>query len=457
METGGRQCIRILFSAALLIGLTWHPAHSQAQKTGLKKIGVLETFSGGVTLKNKGFWGVSPRSGLTIHHGDKILTDSDGACRVVFHDGAVLDVRPNSSIRLAEIKQYDGSFLRQERHLRLFVGKLRYKSGTDSRVRAKLVSPTAAAVLKGSEAEFGTDGILAMLNQLEGDSALAGDVAETDRVPDATADLAKDNPDYKASKAADQVRRQYNNAVKVLLQSALDADTGRMLAAGATSPLLMMQLLAQTPPSGPDRASADRVLILAALYVLADANALKVENEQLLNHPDPGHRQRAQQALKDAATTIETARESLTAARETVQKIRTLIETALSGDAQGREAALAEAKPVIQEMMQQQREVIRQARGASLGTNVMTAGVDADQQEMPEYDPPPEIPEVDVDAFLQNLIDEIETGGIDAFIREIQQVDEDLYEQQEAFQEDKEEERRKQEIKRERERGYGQG
>ncbi len=434
------------------------PALSQERETGLKKIGILERFNGGVTLKNNGLWAVPLKSGMTLYHGDKIVTDAEGFCRVVFHDDAVLDVRPNSSIRLAEIKKYDGSFLRRERHLRLFVGKLRYRSGEGSMVHTKLVSPTAVAVLRGSEAEFGTDGVLAMLHQMEGESSVIGDVTRTDGVPDATAELAAENPDYKASKAADQVREQYLRAVRSLVTSSLETETRHLMAAGGMDPLLLMQLVAQTredPEAMADKTTADQVLILAALYVLADANALKVENRMLLDNPDPDHRQRAQQALDHAAETLERARSSLQSARETARKIGELIQRILEGSPEQIEQALVEVKPVIREMIRSQRQNVRQALGRELITNLLTAGVDEDMLEIPEFWPLPEraLHEQDEVEYIEDVVDIVEEEDYDEYIDE----DEDLYEDYEEFQEDKEKERREREFERERERGYGRG
>jgi hypothetical protein len=223
-------------------------------------------------------------------------------------------------------------------------------------------------------------------------------------------------------------------------------------------PLLLMQLVAQTREDRSaveDKTTADQVLILAALYVLADANALKVENRLLLDNPDPDHRQRAQQALDHAEETLERARRSLQSARETARKIGELIQRILEGSPEQIEQALVEVKPVIREMIRSQRQTVRQALGRELITNLLTAGVDEDMLEIPEFWPLPDgtLHEQDEDEYIEDVVDVVEEEDYEEYIDE----DEDLYEDYEEFQEEKEKERREREFERERERGYGRG
>lgn len=343
-----------------------------------KEIGVLDSFRGGLVLKNNGVWGESPREGMTLFHGDKIVTDADGSGQVTFHDGAVLKVKPNSSVRLAEmIRASDsGKVLERQREVRLFVGNLNYKSGNVSPVQTKLVSPTAVAALRGTEADFGTDGLLAMLDQIEGESDLAGDVTRTDAVAHIDAKTAAGNPDYKASGAANKIRQEYLKAVKGLLSSSRGKGRQILLSFNSNDPLLLAQLLAQNGGGGDDVQLANKVLVLAALYVLADCNALTVENRMLFNNPDETVRNRAIQAFEDSQASMALARQTLLGAKETAQQINELINKALSGDPEQIRQAIEGLKPVLEGMVESQRAANQQALGEGYQSNAHTAGFD---------------------------------------------------------------------------------
>lgn len=353
------------------------PALAELQE--LKTVGVLESFEGAVLLKHKGFWGETPRAGMTLYHGDKVLT-REGTCQIRFADGSLLDVSPNSSVRLAETYIKRGASLVRQRDLRLFLGKVRYASASPDAVRTQLVAPTAVAALRGTDVEFGTDGILATLNQLDGESDLLGDITRVDQVPGATADQVNANPEFKASETAGKVRREYLKAVKSLMTSGNAGDRQILLA--AADPILILQIISQTG-GGDALANAHKVLLLAALYVAADMNALIEENKALLNNPDERTAERAGEALTEARAQKSTAVQTLNQAKETVRRVNGAIRDALSGDPEKAKAALQEMKPIISQMMADQKKANRVALGKELIVNIKTAGMD---EAMTEYE-----------------------------------------------------------------------
>ena len=401
----------------------------------LKTVGVLESFEGAILLKHKGFWGEAPRAGLTLYHGDKILT-REGTCQIRFADGSLLDVSPNSSVRLAETYIKRGASLVRQRDLRLFLGKVRYASGSPDAVRTKLVAPTAVAALRGTDVEFGTDGILATLNQLDGESDLLGDITRVDQVPDATAAQAGANPEFKASETAGKVRREYLKAVKSLMTSANTGDRQILLA--AADPVLILQIISQAGGGGA-LASAHKVLLLAALYVAADMNALIEENKALINNPDERTSERAGEALGEAREQKAAAIQTLKQAKETVRRINGVIREAVSGDPEKAQAALREMKPIISQMMADQKQANRVALGKELIVNVKTAGMDEALSEYEERENERQAEEfaeeqaedygeeIDVDDSADELVEEsIEENGDNLEETELDEAVEDL-------------------------------
>lgn len=359
----------------LTIGLIvlWLLLGSTGAYGDLKSLGVLKSVSGDVLLKHKGFWTAQPEADMTLYHGDKLLT-RQGSCRIRFADGSLLKVAPHSSVRLAEIYIKQGSRLIRHRDIRVFLGKIRYSSTAPDALQTHLVAPTAVAALRGTDVEFGTDGVLATLNQLEGKSDLAGNVSESAAVPDTTADEANANAEYKASQAAGKVRQEYLKAVKSLLKSSRPADRSMLLA--TVDPALVYLLISQT---GDEAAvsEAHRVLILAALYVVADMNALVEENTALIDHPDERTAKRAEEALARARTERTAAVENLDQAKRTVQEVNRIIEETLAENPEAASVVgLARLKPVIGQMLAEQKQANRVALGKELIVNIHTAGLD---------------------------------------------------------------------------------
>lgn len=363
---------RVLKTTSIIVWTLALVLWSASAFAELKEVGVLESFDGDFLLKHKGFWGETPQVGMTLYHGDKVLT-REGTCQVRFEDGSLLDIAPHSSVRIAETYIKRGLKLVRQRDVRLFIGKVRYASGSADALRTQLVAPTAVAALRGTDVEFGADGILATLHMLDGESDVAGNIARVDSVPGATADQAGANPEYKAADTAGKVRREYLKAVQSLVQSVRGGEREILLA--AADPVLVSQIVAQSGDGGA-AANAHKVLLLAALYVVADMNALIEENKALLDNPDDRTADRAKETLEEAAEAKQNAVRTLQRARETVKQVNEIVREALSGGPEAARAVLQDLKPVIAKMMKDQKQVNQAALGDKLIINVKTAGVD---------------------------------------------------------------------------------
>lgn len=369
----------IILAGITVICLMAGPALSAEENGEKKGIAVLDAFSGEVRLKHRGTWGAEPQVGIFLYHGDKIVT-GEGTCRVVFHDGSVLDVHPHTNVRIAEIVGNEG-FTADEpdhkREIRLLLGKVKYKSGDRVVAKTRLVAPTAVAALRGTEAELGTDGDMAFLKLISGEIDRTGDIAEGP-VPDSTAEMAARDTNYQRAREADQIRKEYVEAVKALLMSWLDR--GILLA--SADPRVDRMLLAQAGDSGGAKATADRVLALGALYAVANSRELMEENETLSKNPDLLVWRRAEKALRDSRNALSDARGALESAKEIARKIDDITHKVRSGDVRQMEEARQALKGVVSTMMRTQKSVNAMALGKGIVADHITAGVVGEVLEM---------------------------------------------------------------------------
>ncbi len=369
----------IILAGIAVICLMAAPALSAEDNGEKKGIAVLDAFSGEVRLKHRGTWGAEPQAGMFLYHGDKIVT-GEGTCRVVFHDGSVLDVHPHTNVRIAEIVGNEGFTVDEpdhKREIRLLLGKVKYKSGDQVLAKTRLVAPTAVAALRGTEAELGTDGDMAFLRLISGEIDRTGDIAEGP-VPDSTAEMAGRDTNYQRAREADQIRKEYVSAVKALLMSWLDRG---ILLASADARVDRM-LLAQAGDSGGAKATADRVLALGALYAVANSRELMEENETLSKNPDLLVWRRAEKALRDSRKALADARDALESAKEIARKIDEITRKIMSGDVRQMEEARQALKGVIATMMRTQKSVNAMALGKGIVADQITAGVVGEVLEM---------------------------------------------------------------------------
>ncbi|NJL59669.1 MAG: hypothetical protein HC887_08525 [Desulfobacteraceae bacterium] len=241
-------------------------------------------------METRNAWLKNPEAGREIYHGDKILTLRDSAVSLRFDDGSVLDISANSDVRITQPSQ-KGVVAEEElgkREIRVMLGKVGYKSGENKNVKTRMVSPTAVAALRGTEVQFGTDGIYTLLNRIEGSSDNTGNISEG-HVPDVTPEQAAKNQLYQAVFEASTAWEKYSAAKN---SGASDAN------------------------------------ILLAKAVQKTDEALVLENKSLENHPDKVVKTRASEGLKSSQEALRKPLEALKSALDFQQKIEKNLERA---------------------------------------------------------------------------------------------------------------------------------
>ncbi len=198
MENFVNRRTLLSISCVMLIFFIANPAHAD-----LKGIARLDGFRGEVLVKSLGSWGVAPQQEMPLYTGDKIFTEN-GTGTILFHDGSVLDIQPNSVIRVVEHGEKDV----RERDIRVLLGKVRYKSGKTSKTKVKLISPMMLAGLTRTEVWFGTDGTRTYLKQVSGSSEKIGDIISGD-VPDITQLQTAKDLNFQASVKSRQIWKDY--------------------------------------------------------------------------------------------------------------------------------------------------------------------------------------------------------------------------------------------------------
>ncbi len=253
-------------------------------------IATIVSSKGNIVLETKNVWLKNPEAGRVICHGDQILTLRDGSVSLRFDDGSMLDISANSNVRITQPLQ-KGVVADDElgkREIRVLLGKVGYKSGDTKTVTTRMVSPTAVAALRGTEVQFGTDGIYTLLNRIEGSSDNSGNISEG-HVPEVTPEQAAKNPLYQAVSEASKAWEKYSSA---------------------------------------RNANASDVNILLAKAVQKTNEALLLENKTLENHPDKLVKTRALQGLKSSQEALRKPLDALKSTLEFQQKIEKNMERA---------------------------------------------------------------------------------------------------------------------------------
>lgn len=114
-------------------------------------VAVLAEVSGTVLINSRGSWGVKPEVNLPLYSGDRVVTRV-GTVKVLFKDGAVLDVQKNSNLIIQEREQSRGvvqkiNFI--ERRVLLFLGKLNFKTGK-SNIETRFETTKAVIGIRGT-------------------------------------------------------------------------------------------------------------------------------------------------------------------------------------------------------------------------------------------------------------------------------------------------------------------
>lgn len=174
--------------------------------SGSESLGVLVSVDGKVTLTRGKSVLKNPLAGMAIQLGDRLETFANTSLVVRYPDGALLSLKPNSTVMLAHRKttKYDRAVTEREIHLTM--GKVHYQRGDDASVGLKLISTTTASEFNGEFVVFETDGVFTYVN---GREALLGDLMSA---PDVASTGVKNH------KTAESLEDDYIQSIKSLLE-----------------------------------------------------------------------------------------------------------------------------------------------------------------------------------------------------------------------------------------------
>ena len=241
-------------------------------------VAVLAEVSGTVLINSRGSWGVKPEVNLPLYSGDRVVTRV-GSVKVLFKDGAVLDVQKNSNLIIQEREKSRGvvqkvNFI--ERRVLLFLGKLNFKTGK-SNIETRFETTKAVIGIRGTAGilSIGPDGKTYILFTEGGAKYLIGDFIRG-VAPEVRAELAEQNP---IQRAAFLAKAAANQAEK----------TEEKVRAGVM-PQVQLDLA-------------------KAIEKEVTATANKISAEALLGSPDAATQNRAKEQLSEAEAAIKAAKE----------------------------------------------------------------------------------------------------------------------------------------------------
>jgi hypothetical protein len=164
-------------------------------------VAVLAELSGTVLINSRGSWGVKPEVNLPLYSGDRVVTRA-GSAKVLFSDGAILDIQKNSNLIIQEREQTRGiaqkiSYI--ERRVLLFLGKLNFKTGK-SNIETRFETTKAVIGIRGTAGilSIGPDGKTYILFTEGGAKYLIGEFIRG-VAPEVRVELADQNPIQRAA------------------------------------------------------------------------------------------------------------------------------------------------------------------------------------------------------------------------------------------------------------------
>jgi hypothetical protein len=270
------MCITFLF-----VMLSSVPAFSANEIMGR-----LSSFSGEVLIKSRGSWGVEPEAGLPLYSDDKVVTKV-GSATITLTDGAVIELKNNSNLRIEEREETRG-FLRRvkviKRRFRLLLGKMMFKTGTSS-VDNALETPTMVCGLRGTAGtlSIGADGQTYIQFTDGGPSYTIGEFISgvADDVP---TEIASMSPVQRAAFVAKAAADQAKNASAMAREAEGTPEEKKAQAQAAYSSAKAAEL------------AAEEVKVQASIIIESN--------------PDPEVVEQANEAIAEADESVEEAQEA---------------------------------------------------------------------------------------------------------------------------------------------------
>ncbi|MBI3013480.1 MAG: FecR domain-containing protein, partial [Candidatus Tectomicrobia bacterium] len=147
------QCVVLLFLFTVGSVLIAPPVFAQTES-----IARIDQFQGVVWVKSQENWTVVERVPVDLVSGDKVVTQ-EGRARVVWSDGGVVDVSPDSNVRITEKKESRGFFVRRlvvVRKVRVLLGQIAFNlTSKEGEKEHSLETPTVVAALRGTAGNLG--------------------------------------------------------------------------------------------------------------------------------------------------------------------------------------------------------------------------------------------------------------------------------------------------------------
>ncbi len=188
-------------------------------------VAVLAEFTGTILINSRGSWGVKPEVNLPLYSGDRVVTRV-GVAKVLFSDGAILDVKNNSNLIIEEREQTRGiekkiNYI--ERRVLLFLGKMNFKTGK-SNIETRFETTKAVIGIRGTAGilSIGPDGQTYILFTEGGAKYLIGDFIKG-VAPDVRLELADQNPVQRAAFLAKAAANQVEKTEEKVLAGVMPA------------------------------------------------------------------------------------------------------------------------------------------------------------------------------------------------------------------------------------------
>jgi len=237
-----------------------------------RSIARLTDFSGTVLIKSQGSWGVEPEEGLPLYSDDKIVTKI-GIATVTFNDGAVIEINPNSNLLIEESEEEETGIGEKisglKRRLRLFLGKMSFRTARGSDTKTSLATSTMVCGLRGTAGtlSIGADG-QTYLQFTEGGGDTIGDFI-SGVAADVPTELANLSPAQRAAFVAAAAAEQAKQAQEKLASGEItDADAVYAAAQAAEAAAQEAKAAAEAMMNNPD---PDIQAEAAAAIAAADA------------------------------------------------------------------------------------------------------------------------------------------------------------------------------------------
>jgi hypothetical protein len=187
------------------------------QTHGVKTIAKIAGLRGEVIILSGEKVSLATNVGQTLFQGDRMQT-AWSEVQIAFNDGAVMYVKPFTSIMIQEREEEERFWVlkgrKGVRRITCFVGKIRFDSGTSKR-KHYLQSPTAVCELSGSDADFGYDNLSTYLGIYKGKADCRGKVIR-EFFPDPRIDAAAVNKVYQSLAKAHEKAKQARATGKAL-------------------------------------------------------------------------------------------------------------------------------------------------------------------------------------------------------------------------------------------------